>query len=144
MAPRPPPLPRPRPRGVRPRPPRLPRPPRPLPDPLGSGVFGKSSLGGVLSSIAFSSGVSPDENVPEEFLRLLDNGVVHTEGILSRASVIRGNFILELIGSMSGAGRSSAGSSEAVSTIVTGSGSAGGVTSGRRPPRPRPRPPRGF
>lgn len=140
IAPRPPPRPRPRPRGVRPRPPRLPRPPRPLADPAASGVLPNSSN---LEVSSFTSGVSPVEKFPDEFRRLLVNGVTQTDGILSRASVIRGSLILELVGSMSTAagGRSSGSSAGSITTIV--SSSAGGVTSVRLPPRPLPRP-RGF
>lgn len=139
IAPRPPPRPRPRPRGVRPLPPRPPRLPRPLPDPGGSGDLPNSS-NFELSSTAFS-GVSPVEKLPEEFLLLLDKGVLHVEGILSRASVIRGSLILELVGSISPETGRSSGSAGSITTTV--SSSADGVASERRPPRPRPRP-RGF
>lgn len=140
IAPRPPPRPRPRPRGVLPLPPRPPRPPRLFADPGGSGDLPNSSNFG--SSSTGFSGVSPVEKFPEEFLLLLDKGVLHVEGILSRASVIRGSLILELVGSISPeTGRSSGTSAGSITTTV--SSSAGGVASERRPPRPRPRP-RGF
>lgn len=142
IAPRPPPRPRPRPRGVRPLPPREPFPPRPFPEPPASGVFPDSSSF-ELSSSTFTSGVSPVEKFADEFRLLLDKGVTQTVGILSRASVIRGSLILELVGSMSTvAGRSSGSSAASITTMV--SSSVGGVTSALlRPPRPRPRP-RGF
>lgn len=138
IAPRPPPLPRPRPRGVRPRPPRLPRPPRGRPELLGSGVLGNSSLIG-LSIVSLRSGVSPMD-AADELRLLLDRGVWHIEGILSKASVIRGNFILELVGSISTVGRSSLGSSGEGLMIVIDGDSIEVVISARRAPRPRPRP----
>lgn len=143
MAPRPPPRPLPLvrgvPLGVRPRPPREPLPPR-LPRPLGvSGdLVNTSSTCDIVFNTTFSSGVSPNMRRPsvvDDFRLLLDRGVAHVEGILSRASVIRGSFIRELVGSISSVGFCSSRKFGAVSTI----GSAGRrPDSSRLAPRPRP------
>lgn len=145
IAPRPPPRPRPRPRGLRPgprprpRPPRLPRPPLPL------GVSGdfteSSSIFGSVLSTTFSSGASANNfrSVAEEFRLLLVRGVVTDAGILSRASVIRGSLILELVGSISsGVFCSSTKNLLAVST--SGSLCCGELGTACRFPRPRPLP----
>lgn len=143
MAPRPPPRPLPLargvPLGVRPRPPREPLPPR-LPRPLGiSGEFViTSSICGIVFKTTFSSGVSPNirrPSVVDDFRLLLDSGVAHVEGMLSRASVMRGSFIRELVGSISSLGFCSSRKFVAVSTTDSSTGRLG---SSRLAPRPRP------
>lgn len=143
MAPRPPPRPLPLargvPLGVRPRPPREPLPPR-LPRLLGvsEDLVIASSICGMVFNTTFSSGVSPNIRSPsvvDDFRLLLVRGVAHVEGILSRASVMRGSFIRELVGSISSVDFSSSRKLVALSTIGS---SAGRPSSSRFAPRPRP------
>lgn len=149
IAPRPPPRPRPRPRGLRaaarPLPPRLPRPPllpRPLVSLIISGDFknGSSIFGNVVSRTTLRSGLLPNScKSVEEFRPLLVRGVEHIDGILSSASVMRGNLIRELVGSISSSGFWSTKNLLAVSTTGSTSGAGFASVSSRRPlPRPLP------
>lgn len=101
---------------------------------------------------------SPNSLISVVLRRRLDSGVMAMDADdLSRASVIRGSLIRELVGSSGVAGRAGVtgrcgSSSSNVSMTITVSvessslgrlGAATGLAA-RRPPRPRPLPPRGF